>query len=425
MPLKPSLFQRSLLTNIGALLSGMVVARLLGALGPIFLARIVGPQSYGSFASNLAILKLFAVAFSLGLDHWLLRYGSREGSKQELATHSASCLAIKAGLGLCWLLLIAGLTPWFNQAVFPFAIIMPIALTVWFEELASVAWTAFNSAAANKTAGFLLAGYQLLQLLVVITLAALGVRSLFPYIMLQGVAGALGCFLSLYWLQRTITLHLDWRDVRRALASSTPFAFSLALALIYGRADVAIVAYWLGNAATGIYSPAVSVITTTFLIPLAIYNVMLPLLSRTHAEDGRAMYKLAVQLTLGSLLIGLVVGGTIALTAYPLAHLLFGEKFQGVDHVLVILSGVATLRCVSFALAAVLTAIGWQTRRTLIQAVVAAASVGTDILIVVRWGVPGVAVVFVLTEALLLIGYLGLVLSGYSMDKKKVQTLTL
>ncbi len=419
MPIKLSTSQLNLLTNIGALLSGTVIARVFSAAALIVMARMVGPEGYGRFAGSLAVLKLLAVTFSLGLDSWLLRFGSRH--RQMLGMHSASSLLIKTGLGLLWLGLLTTVAFLFNQHAFPSAIVLLIALTIWFEEMTSVVWTTFNSASANRTSALLMAGYQLLPLTVIIGLAQFGVRSLAAYVGVQVVSGAIGCSLSLYWMKRVFTLQLDRSDVRKAMRDSLPFAISLALALIYGRADVAIVAYWLGSAAAGIYSPAISLVMTVLLIPLAIYNVILPLLSQAHGEDIALLRRRSRQFTFGSLLLGLGLGGGMALAAHLLIRLLFGEKFQAAGDVLFTLSGVVALRCVSFALAAIITAVGWQTRRTIVQAIVAVANVGLDILMITRWGVPGVAKIFVLTEAMLLAGYLFLVVDWYYHHTERVR----
>lgn len=418
---KLSTTQQKLLTNIGALLSGTLLARALGMVGLIFLARIVGPARYGHFAASLAVIKLAAVLFSLGLDHWLLRHGGRDQSKQALALHGTSCLVLKAGLGALWWLGLLVIAPWLDQATFPTGILLLVGLAVWFEELANVAWTIFNSAAANHTAAFLLTVYQALQFVAVVALVGLGVESLYPYLIAQAVAALIGAAFSLQRLWREFDFVLDWADLRKTLKGSIPFAVSLALALIYGRADIAIVAAWLGSAAVGIYSPAVSLVMTMLLIPLTIYTVSLPSLSRAHAEEQGVLYRLTLELTAGSALLGLLVGGGLALSAHWLVRLVFGEQYLAVGAILSILSGVVLLRCVSFALAAAITAVGWQVQRTVVQTVVAVVSVGTDILIVTRWGVMGVAWVFVATEALLMFGYLGVVLYWYATQRGNLE----
>ncbi|MEZ4619505.1 MAG: oligosaccharide flippase family protein [Caldilineaceae bacterium] len=117
--LRVSAAQRTLLGNIGALLSGTLLARGLGMVGIVVLARTVGPAAYGYLASSLVVAKLAAVFFSLGLDHWLLRYGGRAQDEAALAKHSTSCLVLKLGLGgLWWLVLVLVASGW-TRRLFP------------------------------------------------------------------------------------------------------------------------------------------------------------------------------------------------------------------------------------------------------------------------------------------------------------------
>ena len=413
--------QRTLLRNIGTLLSGTLLARALGMVGVVLLARIVGPASYGYLASSLVVTKLAAVFFSLGLDHWLLRYGGRASDDAALAKHGTTCLALKGGLGLLWWLGLAAVAPWLDQKTFPMAIFLFAGLIVWFEEVANVVWATFNSASANRTAASLLTVYQLLQFLAITGPALFGVTFLELYVLSQTIAAAMGTSFAIFWLRRRFRFRLDWADMKQTFKGSGMFALSLGLSLVYGRADVAIVAIWLGNAAVGIYSPAVSLVMTALLIPLTIYSVVLPLLSRAHAEDQAALARLAVETTVGSTLLGLIMGGALAFLSTMIVRIIFGEQYLAVGDLLFILSGVILFRCPSFALASIITAVGWQRHRTVVQAVAALVNIGLNLWVVTRWGIMGIANVFVLTEALLMIGYLTIVLYWFTRYRHQAQ----
>ena len=72
------------------------------------------------------------------------------------------------------------------------------------------------------------------------------------------------------------------------------------------------------------------------------------------------------------------------------------------------LGGALALHCPTIALAAVLVSVGWQVRRVGVQAVAAALNVALTFSFVQRLGVLGVAKVYVASELVLLLGYLGL-----------------
>ena len=56
--------------------------------------------------------------------------------------------------------------------------------------------------------------------------------------------------------------------------------------------------------------------------------------------------------------------------------------------------------------AAMLVAVGWQSRRVVAQAVAAALNIGLNLLVIQRYGIVSVALVYVITEWVLLGGYL-------------------
>jgi O-antigen/teichoic acid export membrane protein len=194
--------------------------------------------------------------------------------------------------------------------------------------------------------------------------------------------------------------------MRPVLRSTAVFGVSEGLAIIYERADVAIIGYWLGKTAAGLYAPAVSLMTTLFLIPQAIYEVMLPVTSETYARNPLLIRRQAYRIILLSTALGIGMGLGLAVIARPLVWLVYGREYAISGELLTILSAILVLKSVSFAVAAVLTAVGWQNRRVIVQAVAAALNIGLNMALIQTVGLPGVAYVYVLTEAVLMVGYL-------------------
>jgi O-antigen/teichoic acid export membrane protein len=180
--------RRQIFTNMGALLSGTAIARVISALALILLARQVGPTAFGQFAASLALTKVSSVLFKLGLDGWLLRNGNRSGERRILAQLGASTLAITFGLGLIWLLAVALLAGFLNQSVFPYSVVLLSALFVWLEGMLGAVWTTFKAGLQNKTTFVLITSAQTLLLLITILLMAMGGRTLEPFLWGRGGA---------------------------------------------------------------------------------------------------------------------------------------------------------------------------------------------------------------------------------------------
>jgi len=418
MARQPTFDLRRAFGNIGALLSASVITKIVSAGTTILLARQVGVAGFGEYAAAMALLRIASIAFSLGLDAWLLRNGYRDGKLQQLATYVTINLLIKLGLGALWLLLVGVAAYTLLPTIYTPTLLLMLALALWFEELANTVWSAFQAALRNQATFLLTILFHGLILLCTLLLIGQGAVNILAFAIARTVAAGFGALVALWWLYRVLAKEHAFSSflsaqtvgqARRQLRETVPFGLSVALSLIYGRADTAIAAQYLGNEAAGLYSSAMSLMSMALLMPLAIYLVMLPILSRAHAEHSPRLLQLAKRMVGWNVVAGLLLGSLLALIAEPLMRLIYGVQYAESGAVLTIFSGVLALRFVSFALAVFITAVGWQGRRTSVQAVVALANVGLNLWVVTRWGLPGVATVYLVTELLLMSGYLFLV----------------
>ena len=110
------------------------------------------------------------------------------------------------------------------------------------------------------------------------------------------------------------------------------------------------------------------------------------------------------------MLVGAILGGGLAIISYPLVQFFYGVEYIMSGRILTVLSTVLVFKSVSFSLAAVLVAVGWQGKRVVVHAIAAIINIIVNILIVQTHGIMGVAKVYIFTEAILMIGYMILVL---------------
>jgi O-antigen/teichoic acid export membrane protein len=68
-----------------------------------------------------------------------------------------------------------------------------------------------------------------------------------------------------------------------------------------------------------------------------------------------------------------------------------------------------------------LVSVGWQRRRVYAQALSALVNVGLNVALIRRFGMTGVATIYVLSEGLLMLGYLLLVLRWMSSSDSRYQ----
>lgn len=397
--------RRSLLDRMAAQLTGTVIARGLSAVAIALLARQVGPTEFGIYAACMTLAKITSVAFALGFDTWFLRAGARTTDDNALATANGNLLAIKGGLGLVWFALLMLLAPALAPATFPAAVLALCAGIVWLEEIALIAWTTFGARLQNRSASTLLVIFQALVTAATLGALLLGVDSLATILAARLAAAAVGAAISLYWLLRRWGISFALEQTPQMLRGTSPFALSVLLSVVYGSIDVLIVAQLLGPEATGLYSPASTLLVMLYLVPTAAYSVMIPVLSRLHSVDLAQLLKSARRFQWASLALGIVMGLTLWLVAPWLVALLYGPQFAETANLLRWLSPVLALHCVSFAFGAQLTATGRQSRRLLVQAVACVVSIAGNLALLPRLGLMGAIYTFYLSEITLVLGY--------------------
>ncbi len=406
--MKAHIAWKQVIANIVALFSGTLLARGFLAISGIVIARQIGPGAYGQYSSTMALVGLTTAVFVLGLDGWLLYQGGRK--RHELNVWFTSSLLIKAGFGAIWLVGIWLLAPNLNQSSFPWILVFLGSLALWLEEMARSIWSAFNACLRNNVTLVLMIAFYGIFLGITLWLAWQAVQRPEVYMGGRLLACVLGTLTSAVVALRMLGLHLRPEAFRATLRGTLPFAASYALAVVYGQADLAIVANELGQDAAGVYAPAITLTNALILIPAAVYGVILPFLSQVYVQERMQVRQAAFRLIPTTTLVGIGLGAGLAWLSQPLILLLYGEAFRASGDVLAILGGVIALRCPNAALAAILVAVGWQLPRVGVQALSAALNVGLNFLIVHWLGVLGVAKVYVLTEAILLLGYLALFL---------------
>lgn len=397
--------RREILTNFATLLSGITFARMISAVALVLVARQVGPSSYGQYIACFSLAKLTSVAFSWGLDGWLLWRGGSAKNRHSVAMQSGISLAWKLVLGVLWFALLNLLAGQLNSEVFPRSILFITGLIVWSDDLINTVWSVFKSTLQNAISFKLIASVQVLLVLATAALVLADSRDVVAFLWARLGASAIGCIAALYLLHHHIGIGFVAAEMLPVFRAAAPFAASQVFSLIYERADVAIIGQFLGTEQTGIYGPASTIVTTLFLIPAAAYAVMVPVFTRIYALQPTAVTKtLRLFLTVNTAL-GICLAGALAFSANWIVNLLFGSQYAGSGPVLEILALVLGLRCVTFALGAAVVGTGQQTRRLKAQAFAAVLNVIINLLIVGVWGIRGVAWVYVFTELVLLIGY--------------------
>lgn len=393
--------RRTLAANIMTLFSGSAISQGLTAVALLLIARQVGPESYGQYVGAIVLATFLSMFFSLGLDTWLLREG---GSQPErLGETAGSLLGLKLGLGVVWLAALALAAQLLNRYYDP-QILTLAALTVWLDSILNTFQAIFKSALLNRLTAGIIVSSDLAWMLATLWLYSRGELAIEPYMHVRITVLAVTLLAAYGFLKLRVKPRVSAAVLRRIRQEFPPFAVSEILILALLRADILIISFSLGKAAVGYYSPAVSLINAIYLVPNSLHGVFLPVLSNIFHNNHERGWKVGWAVVGVQASIGLFLNAAIFFIS-PFLIGLLGPEYAASIRILKILSFNLVFHGISYALVAILLANNLQVKRTVLQGLAVLVNIVIN-LIVIHWlGIQGVALVYVVTEAILAGGY--------------------
>jgi O-antigen/teichoic acid export membrane protein len=398
--------RRRLMGNVAALFSGSAIAQGATALALLLTARQLGVEMYGQYAACLVLASVSGVVYNLGLDIWLLREGGKD--QANLGEKTASVMGIKIVGGLAWSVLLVVVAPRLRPDVFPPLLLAFSALSVLLDNLFAAALAAFKASLRNNYTFALDAVTDLAWLAGTVLLIAAAQSQALAFMQVRVGVQAVGLLAALWLVRRLFGLSPRRTTVRLALQKAFPYAGSEFLASAAMRLDVLLIALILGKSATGLYSPAVGIVNALFLIPAALYIVMVPVLTKLLATHPRQAWLTATRSIALSALVGIGLFAALAVGARPLVTLL-GDSYSAAQPILQLLSVILLLHSISFMMAAILVAGELQSQRMVVQAAALGVNILLNLILLPLMGISGAAWAYIASDLVLLAGYSWLV----------------
>lgn len=383
--------KRVALANTGWLLLDKVFRISISVLVGAWVARHLGPASYGELAYVLALLTLFQSACSLGLDGPVVRDIAQSSQSASAILGSAFCLRVAAGV-VGWMAAIAVVIasrPG-DQTALVMVAIAGAALVFQPADVVDL-WLQSHSQ-SRVSIPFRLAAYfavalgKVCLILVNAPLWAFSAAALADMVL---VAGALGWV----YARRPEPTAWSWdrTSAKRLLLESWPLLLSAVSIGIYMRIDQIMLRELAGERQLGLYSAAMPFSQAWQILPMTLCASLLPRLAQLRHENP-ALYQLRLQ-QLFSLMAwsGIAVAGLTAFCAPWLVGLLLGSHYQ--DAIPVLQWHVITNVFVFLGVAQSLAIVNERTPRVALLKTLfgAAVSVGANFLLIPRWGAIGSA----------------------------------
>jgi O-antigen/teichoic acid export membrane protein len=315
-------------SSTGWLMVGHVAQLATGLLVGIYVARYLGPESYGLLNYAIGFALLFSALAHLGLGDIVVRDLVARAGEQGQTLGSA--FALRVASGALTLALVAA-AAWATQTdATTRLMIVVIATSLFFEAMSAPAeW--FQSKIFTRpmvlTKLISMAVASLLRVAFVL-LGKPVVWFAWPVVIDVALATAVA-FMFYRWHggPRIANWRPIWGRMRELLAQSWPLALSGGLVQIQHRIDQVMLGEMLGPTEVGWYAAAVRLSQLWYVVPFALSTAVFPLI--VHAkETSQKLYDRHMQAFFDFVLwLAVAISLPATLVAQPLIHLLYGEGF--------------------------------------------------------------------------------------------------
>lgn len=386
------------------MLLGLFAARGGGGLALIVIARRVTPFEYGQYLSTYALASFLLVLPNCGLETWLLT--RNHSSTSELLELWRGSFRSRLQLLAVWTVGMMVLGAILPRDTFPLGIMAPTVIGLSFESLLLLSYAALRSLGEHGRVTLMQCASSLAVLGIALGLP-IGPGRIQVFALGRAATSAIlaAVVIPLVGRGRSNASYPPLPAVS-ILRSARPFMVADVASAIYAKADLTLLSFFLGSSGASVYGPALTLLQAVFLIPRALYFLVVPSLSQAGTAESQAF----VRKGLTQLVVQAAAGAALSLSVFLLApaavHLTFGSSYRDSAEVLSVLSPIPFLRSLNFAVGAMLASGGRQPTRTKVQLGCAVSSVLANLIAIPLLGVKGAAMVYVFSELALCLGYL-------------------
>ncbi|MFQ3664407.1 MAG: flippase [Chloroflexaceae bacterium] len=348
---------RRALRSAGWMLAERMLRLAGGLLVGLWLARYLGPASYGRYNFAIALSIIVTSLTTLGLEGILVRELVRHPSDEGRLLGSAALLRLAGGLGanLVIVVLAMSLRP-DDPAVVALTAIIGVAGVLQASSVVDL-WFRAQLAARDAALARALAYLGAVLLRVGLILAGAPLIAFAWAFVAEAALGAAAVFLAYRWRGGNPA---HWRpslaSARGLLADSWPLIISGLLVNLYLRVDQIMLGRFRGDVELGIYSGAVRIAEVFPIVPNTIVVALLPTVVAAraagpdrYAQRLRQLYGLVAAL-------GYAFALPVTLLAAPLTTLMLGPAYTGAAPSLVVLTWAGLFGSLGVARSSFLTA---------------------------------------------------------------------
>ncbi|KUO72798.1 MAG: polysaccharide biosynthesis protein [Desulfosporosinus sp. BRH_c37] len=396
---------RLVLKNAAALSVASVLSKAISAVVGISVARYLGPDIFGEYSVALAFVGTFILFADFGLSNYMVQEGSRDESVLPLFLGNTLLFKFFSLLAIFALMLVL-MPKVYNQSIQNMVFVFGLA-----GGLNALHCTIYNYF-QTKQQMYLAAMYQFFSTFLIGALTLLVVIYKGNVLMISVAQLATTVLISLMLyihLRKHIRLEFKPRRLIEMLKGGLPYGMAVIFSYVYFQIDMFMLSLMLPPLEVGIYKAAYGLIAILLFIPGILTSVLYPILFQLGVES-KEQHRGTIE-KIFKVLSAVGIPGSVLLfvLADPLLTWLYNNRFPQSIPIMMLVSWVFALECLSFSLGDVLTTTNRQWTRVWIQGGAALLKVALNLYVIPRYGIYGASVATLITEGYVFILYYGIV----------------
>ncbi len=363
----------------------------------LLIARYLGPEIYGRYATAAAVVDLFALITGLGFERELTRRGGRDpdsiGRSLQLTFMATALSCLAAALALTAFLTFSVYSPQITYLIIVLGIgavlarfIMPfryVCLLLGSSQITAIIQTLSTAALAGATLGIIMLGGSVVT--IAYTYATTMLLTLLVWLI----------WLPKDYLQPTRT---SPADVLRFVRDAVPFAFSNMLWVAYFNFDTFMLSLMRSEAEVGIYAGVYRIVGINYVVGYALVSTFTPLLFSSYVNDRDEFSRIGRRLFWSMALCGVVLGLSLYWGSETLIRTLVGREYVDGIPIAQVLSLAVLFRMLNYALCEILTTSDRQRLRVVLEAMMLVVNIILNLLLIPAYGGLGAAAATVTAE---------------------------
>lgn len=302
----------------------------------VWVARYLGPESFGIFSYSLAFTSIFAGFAKLGLDGIIVRELLNYPEKRETYLGTAFWLKILGALFVMGLMAVIVLFTSNDSTTNLFIFIIAVGLV--FQSFEVVEFY-FQSQVLAK----IISICKVIQLVLssIIKIYLVLTKAELIWFVLVTAFDALSLAVSYYFaykLQKKPNFykHFDFSIAKQLLKDSWPLIFTAIVVMIYMRIDQIMIKEMLGEYEVGIYSAAVRLSEAFYFIPMLMSASLFPAILSAKRQSAELYNKRFQQLYTVMAWMAIAIAIPMTFLSNWLILILFGQPYYEAGNVLMI-----------------------------------------------------------------------------------------